>query len=138
LVVGLVSLAAAFAALPVVASPDFEAMVPCADVVGGQGSLLSGNLNVVVLLAEPACEHGISYNLVAYADATMTQVVGSTSSHTALGNVVNLNTTVTDADGIVCIVVTTNRGQGPLVIDRAPDTGCTPVAASTPGFTGFS
>jgi hypothetical protein len=129
LVVGLVSLAAAFGALPVGASPDFETMVPCADVVGGGGSIFGGNTNVFVRLAEPACAHGISYNLTVYSDETMSQELGSTSNYSAVGDVVGFDPVAVDAaESVVCIVVTTNRGQGPLVIDRAPNEGCTTVA----------
>ena len=118
--------------------PDFEAKFPCADVFHGSGAFLGNQLIVGVFLEEPPC-NGISYNLIVYSDSTMTTELASTSTYTVGGddgNVVGFEPLpLNDTD--VCVVVTTNFGRGPVVIDRAPDTSCVQVVASGSPAVGF-
>lgn len=136
--IALALLVGAVLALPATVSGAGDARGPaCADVTGGSGS--TGGF--VADLAQAPCSFGpeglVLYTFEVYSDASMTNLLSSSSSFTLLtANQIGF-AVGSDADGIVCVALTTSIAKH--VIDRAPDSGCVNVTtSSSPGFTDFN
>jgi hypothetical protein len=126
---------------PALAAPsDGEPKKACADIIDADGTYgADGSLTAVgVFLAAPSCKN-VTYTLHVL-DAEGTEI-GSSSARGDDGTstLQLIPSTMVTAGTTIYVYFTSTSGNGPNVLDRAPDTGTAPATlpGSSFGFAGF-
>lgn len=127
-------------AVPATAGADDAQGPACADVIGGGGNFVNGNLAFSAFLLEPACSFGpeglVTYTLEVYdnVDGSGPLVELTNYQLASGGSTLVYSASGLEDDGTVCVVLTTRIARHVVDSAHPNDRACLLVTSSSPGF----